>query len=93
MSRLRDLSQWSARKLLAACALWLVGAPVAIALGLVLAGLVLAKLSGKTSIALHAEITNMALGWLFLPPVLLVAAWIVAKSRSRDSAAAGSEVD
>jgi hypothetical protein len=84
MSRLRDLSQWSTRRVIAACALWLVGAPVAMALGLVLAGLVLARLSGKTSIALRAEITNLALGWLFLPPVLLVAAWVVARSRVRE---------
>lgn len=93
MSWLRELSQWSTRKVVAACALWLVGAPVAVALGLVLAGLVLAGLSGKTSIALRAEITNLALGWLFLPPVLLVAVWIVARSRVRRSSHGRSKVD
>lgn len=78
---MRDLSQWSTRKVILACVLWLIGAPVVAALGLVLAGLVLAALSGKTPIRLGAEITNLALGWLFLPPVLLVSAWIWARGR------------
>lgn len=78
---MRDLSRWSTRKVIVACVLWLIGAPVAAALGLVLAGLVLAGLSGKTQIALRASITNLALGWLFLPPVLLVSAWVWSKGR------------
>src|SRR3954471_19532230 len=93
MSRLRELSQWSTRKVIWACALWLIGAPVLAALGLVLAGLVLAGLSGKTSVALHAEITNLALGWLFVPPVLLVAGWIASRSQTHRRTESGSEVD
>ena len=79
---MRDLSQWSTRKVIWACVLWLTGAPVAAALGLVLSGLVLAGLSGKTQVQLQASITNLALGWLFLPPALLVSAWVWSKGRS-----------
>ena len=78
---MRNLSQWSTRKVIWACVLWLIAAPVVAALGLVLAGLVLAGLSGKTQVELRAEITNLALGWLFLPPVLLVSAWIWSRGR------------
>ena len=78
---MKDLSQWSTRKVIWACVLWLIGAPVAAALGLVLSGLVLAGLSGKTQVQLQASITNLALGWLFLPPALLVSAWVWSKGR------------
>lgn len=88
-----DLAQWSSRKVIWACVLWLIGAPVVAALGLVLAGLVLAGLSGKIPIGLHAEITNLALGWLFLPPVLLGAAWIGSRARIRRDTSGGSEAD
>lgn len=73
--------------------LWLVGAPVLAAFGMVLAGLVLAGLSGKTSIALHADITNLALGWLFGPPVLLVTAWLLARSRDRRTSSSGAAAE
>ena len=78
---MRELSGWSTRKVILACVLWLIGAPVVAALGLVLAGLVLAGLSGKTQVQLQASITNLTLGWLFLPPVLLVSAWVWSKGR------------
>jgi hypothetical protein len=90
---MRDVAHWSTRRVILACALWIVGAPLIAALGLVLAGLVLAGLSGKTSIGLRAEITNLALGWLFLPPVLLVGAWIRARGRTDRGTTGGSDAD
>lgn len=90
---MRDLAHWSTRKLIWACVLWLIGAPVVGALGLVLAGLVLAGLSGKTPIGLRAEITNLSLGWLFLPPVLLVCAWIWSRGRMHRPSSGASDAD
>jgi hypothetical protein len=85
MPRLRELARWSTRRVIWACVLWLIGAPVAGAVGLILAGLVLAGLSGKNPVGVSAHISNLVLGWLFLPPVLLVAAWIWAKGRRSHS--------
>jgi hypothetical protein len=65
-----------------ACLLWLLGAPVLGAIGLMLSGLVLARFSGRQSIAFSVSLSNWSLAWLFLPPILLVAAWL----RSRKGA-------
>lgn len=78
---MRELSRWSTRRVIWACVLWLVGAPVATAVGLILGGLVLAGLSGDTRVQVSASLNNLVLGWLFLPPILLVAAWIWARGR------------
>jgi phosphate/sulfate permease len=78
---MRELSRWSTRRVIWACVLWLVGAPVATAVGLILGGLVLAGLSGNTRVQVSASLNNLVFGWLFLPPILLVAAWIWARRR------------
>ena len=78
---MRELSLWSTRRVIWACVLWLVGAPVAGAIGLLLAGLVLAGLSGDTRVQLSANLSDLVLGWLFFPPILLVGGWIWARSR------------
>jgi len=62
-----------------ACALWLVGAPVLAALGLILAGLIAAALSGDTRIAFTAQLNNWSLAWFYVPPLLLITVWLVAK--------------
>jgi hypothetical protein len=56
--------------------LWLVGSPVLAAIGLVLAGVVLALFSGHQQIGLTARLTNWTLAWFFVPPIVLVAAWL-----------------
>jgi len=56
--------------------LWLFGAPVVAAIGLLLGGLVLALLSGRQSIGLQVKLTNWVGAWLFLPPAILIGAWI-----------------
>jgi hypothetical protein len=72
----RLLSSWSPRRLIVACVLWLLGAPVVGAIGLLLGGLVLTLLSGPLSIGLQVRFTNWVGAWLFLPPAILVTAWI-----------------
>lgn len=86
---MRELSHWSPRRVIWACVLWLVGAPLAAAVGLVLGAAVLAGLSGKNTIGLSARLTDLALAWFFLPPILLVAAWLWARSRAHHSAGSG----
>jgi len=61
---------------LIACVLWLVGAPVLAALGLILGGLVLAAFSGREQIGLSASLDNWTLAWFFVPPLLLVGVWL-----------------
>jgi hypothetical protein len=61
---------------LVACVLWLVGAPVLAAIGLVLAGLALALLSGRQQIGFTASLTNWTLAWFFVPPLVLVGVWL-----------------
>ena len=62
-----------------ACVLWLIGAPVLAALGLILAGLIAAGLSGDQKLAFTARLDNWSLAWFYVPPLLLVAAWLWAK--------------
>jgi hypothetical protein len=75
----RSLSKWSARRVIVACILWLVGAPVLATIGLILAGLVAAALSGDQKIGVSASINSWSLAWLFAPPLLLVIAWLWSK--------------
>jgi hypothetical protein len=62
-----------------ACVLWLVGAPVLAVTGLILAGLVAAALSGKTNISFNAQLDNWSLAWFYVPPLLLIGAWLWSK--------------
>jgi hypothetical protein len=78
----KELSGWSLRRVIVACVLWLLGAPVLGAIGLMLGGLVLATFSGRQAISFSVGLSNWSLAWLFLPPILLVAAWL----RSRKGA-------
>jgi hypothetical protein len=66
--------------MIVACLLWLLGAPILGAIGLMLGGLVLARFSGRQSIAFTVSLSNWSLAWLFLPPILLVAAWMRART-------------
>jgi hypothetical protein len=72
----RALSSWSSRRLIVACVLWLLGAPAVGAIGLLLGGLVLALFSGHQSIGLQVKLSNWVGVWLFLPPAILIGAWI-----------------
>ena len=77
---MKRLSGWSPRRVVLACVLWLLGAPVLGAIGLMLGGLVLATFSGHQSIGFTVSLNNWSLAWvflwLFLPPIALIAAWI-----------------
>ena len=79
------LSKWSTRRLILACVLWLVGAPVLAAIGLILAGLLAAALSGDTKIAFTARLDNWSLAWFYVPPLLLVTAWLWSKREDTTS--------
>jgi hypothetical protein len=72
-----------------ACVLWLVGAPVLATLGLILAGLIAAGLSGGQKIGFSASLDSWSLAWFLAPPLLLIIAWLWSKrsSRSANSAA------
>jgi hypothetical protein len=74
--KVRPLSKWSGKRVAVTCVLWLLGAPVVGAVGLILAGLVLDVLSGSRQISFTARLTDWTLGWLFFPPIALVAAWL-----------------
>lgn len=76
------LSSWSQRRVIAACVLWLLGAPVVAAIGLLLGGLVLAAFSGRQQIGFTARLTDWTAAWLFVPPIVLVGAWIRSRIRS-----------
>jgi hypothetical protein len=75
------LSSWSPRRVIVVCLLWLLGAPVVAAIGLLLGGLLLGVLSGRQSIGFTISLTNWTAAWLFLPPIVLVAAWISSRRR------------
>src|SRR3954469_13338917 len=81
-SDLKSLSRWSVRRIIVACVLWLLGAPVLAAIGLILAGLVAAPPSGDQKIGFTARLDNWSLAWLFLPPLLLVGGWLLSKRRT-----------
>jgi hypothetical protein len=79
---MRLISTWSTRRVLVACVLWLVGAPALAATGLLIGGLVLAALSGHQRIGFTVSMSNWFGAWLFLPPIALVAAWIMSRKSS-----------
>ena len=71
-----SLANWSARRVIVACALWLVGAPVLATLGVILAGLIAAGLSGDQKIGFNAHIDTLTLAWFYVPPLLLIIVWL-----------------
>ncbi|MGZ3333132.1 MAG: hypothetical protein ACXU9Z_09800 [Gemmatimonadaceae bacterium] len=76
---MRQISTWSTRRVIVACVLWLVGAPVLSAMGILLGGLVLAVFSGHQRIGFSVSLSNWFGAWLFLPPIALVATWILSR--------------
>lgn len=83
--RFSSLSTWSARRVIVACALWVVGAPLLATLGLILAGLAAAAFSGGTHFSFTASLTNWSLAWFYVPPLLLVIAWLWSKRNAQSS--------
>lgn len=83
--RFASLSTWSTRRVIVACALWLIGAPVLATLGLILAGLAAVAFSGGMKLAFTASLTNWSLAWFYVPPLVLIIAWLWSK-RSAGSA-------
>lgn len=79
---MKELSSWTPRRVIVACALWLLGAPVLAAIGLILGGLVLAAFSGGQALGFTVKLSNWSWAWLFLPPIVFVTAWIWSR-RSR----------
>jgi hypothetical protein len=82
---MRQISTWSTRRVIVACVLWLVGAPVLAAIGLLLGGLVLALFSGHQHVGFTVSISNWFGAWLFLPPIALLAAWVMSRRPPGDS--------
>jgi hypothetical protein len=78
----KELSNWSSRRVMVACVLWLLGAPVLAAIGVLLGGLVLAAFSGRQPIGFTVSLSNWSWAWLFLPPIVLVGAWIRSRGRA-----------
>ena len=90
---MKELASWTPRRVIWACVLWLVGAPMLGAIGQVLGGVALAAFSGKQAIGLSVSINYWSLGWLFLPPLALVAFWIWSRRRVRRRSADDSGTD
>lgn len=80
---MKELAAWTPRRMIWACVLWLLGAPVVGALGLILGALTLAALSGKQSIGVSVHLSDLTFAWVFLPPMILVGAWIWSRGRQR----------
>jgi hypothetical protein len=78
----RSLASWSTRRVVVACVLWLVGAPVLAALGLVLGGLVLASISGDQRIGVTARLSDWTFAWFYVPPLVLIGAWLSVSRRA-----------
>ena len=79
---MRRISTWPMRRVIIACVLWLVGAPVLAAIGILLGGLVLAVFSGHQRIGFTVGLSNWFGAWLFLPPIALVATWVMSRRRA-----------
>jgi membrane protein implicated in regulation of membrane protease activity len=77
----RELSSWSTRRVIVACALWIVGAPVLAAIGLILGGLVLAVFSGGQALGFTVKLSDWTWAWLVVPPIALVTASIWSRSK------------
>jgi hypothetical protein len=57
--------------------LWLVGAPLLAAIGLLLGAGVFYRFSGKTAISVSVNLTGWGtFPWFFVPPIILIAAWL-----------------
>jgi hypothetical protein len=84
-SKTRSLSDWSTRRVIVACVLWLVGAPVLGTIGIILAGLIAAAFSGDQKLSFTARLDNWSLAWFLVPPLLLVAAWLWSRRSVGDS--------
>jgi membrane protein implicated in regulation of membrane protease activity len=82
---MRQISNWSTRRVIVACALWLFGAPVLAAIGILVGGLVLAVFSGHQRIGFTVGLSNWFGAWLFLPPIALVAAWFLSRRRPNEA--------
>ena len=82
---LKPLSTWSTRRVIVACVLWLVGAPVLATIGLILAGLVAAAFSGDQNIKFTASLDNWSLAWFYIPPLLLLIAWLWSRRSNAQS--------
>lgn len=80
---MRELASWSSRRLIVACVLWLVGAPVLAAIGIILGGLVLAAFSGGQALGFTVKLSDWSWAWLFIPPIALVTAWIWTRSKKK----------
>ena len=78
-SESRSLSNWSTRRVIVTCVLWLIGTPVLGTIGIILAGLLAAAFSGDQKLAFTARLDNWSLAWFLVPPLLLVAAWLWSK--------------
>ena len=87
---MKELASWTPRRVVVACVLWMLGAPVVGALGLVLGMLAVAGLSGHQSVSFSASLTNLSATWLFGPPIVLVGSWIWARTKQRRSGEPGS---
>jgi hypothetical protein len=79
---MNKLASWSLRRVIVACVIWLLGAPVLAAIGLLLGGLALAALSSGQHLGFSVSLNNWSLAWLFLPPVILVVAWLASKKQA-----------
>jgi hypothetical protein len=78
----RELSSWTPRQVIVVCVLWLIGAPVLGAIGLILGGLVLAGFSGGQALGFTIRLSDWTWAWLFVPPIVLVTAWIWTQRRT-----------
>lgn len=75
------LSTWSARRVVLACVLWLVGGPVLAMIGLILAGLIATAFSGDQHLAFTARLDNWSLAWFYVPPLVLIGWWLWLRRR------------
>jgi hypothetical protein len=81
----RRISTWAPGHVFIACVVWLLGAPVLAALGLLLGGAVLGKFSGSHKFSFTVSLTGWATGvWLFVPPIVLVGAWLLTRKKPDD---------
>ncbi len=79
---MRELSTWTPRQIVVACVLWLVGAPLLAAIGLILGGLVLARFSGGQALGFTVRLSDWSWAWLFVPPITLVTAWFWSRRKT-----------
>ena len=90
---MKSLATWSTRRVVVACVLWLVGAPVLAAIGLIFAGLIAAAISGEQRLGFTAKLDNWSLAWFYMPPLVLLGAWLWLRGRVRADDSLGHELD